>query len=132
MHSLHKTLITTAALTALTLCGVVSAEIKVAAAPKASTGFIVQAQSATDAARAVRVAGGRVTHELPIINGVSANLNASQVAKLRRQAELQLFADTTVKTQGTPVIDKYARAFIGADLLAAQGFSGSGVKIKVA
>ena len=100
-------------------------------APLPPVGYIVEAHSAANATQAVRRVRGRVTHELPIINGVSALLSASQAATLRQRADLQLFVDATVKTQGTPVIDKYARAFVGADLLAAQGYFGNGVTVAV-
>ncbi|MGB8693745.1 MAG: S8 family serine peptidase, partial [Steroidobacteraceae bacterium] len=97
----------------------------------ASAGYIVQAHGGASAARAVRRAGGHITHELPIINGVSALLNPAQVAQLRRNTHIDLFADTSVKTMGGPIIDQYARVEVGADKLGAQGFFGNGVTVAV-
>ena len=51
------------------------------------TSYIVEGQSAEGVAKAVGKVGGQITHELPIINGVSALLTPSQVALLRRTAE---------------------------------------------
>ena len=129
MNTWVKTLLLAATLAGFTVSEFATAQVKPAAT--ASSGFIVQGVSTRVATRAVRAVGGRVTHDLPIIHGVSANLSASQVARLRRRSDLQLFADASVKTQGSPIIDKYARAFIGADLLAAHGFYGNGVTVAV-
>ena len=61
--------------------------------------YIVEAHGNVSAAKAVRSVGGRITHELPIINGVSADLTPRQVAQLREVADLQLIADALVTTQ---------------------------------
>ena len=61
-----------------------------AASPKQAvqptTGYIIEAANTESAVRAVRTAGGQVTHELQIINGVSALLTSQQVAKLRHDS----------------------------------------------
>lgn len=49
------------------------------------TSYIVEGQSTESVAKSVRKAGGRVTHELPIIDGVSALLTPSAVALLHKQ-----------------------------------------------
>ena len=72
-----------------------------AAAPQKS--YIVEARDAAAAVRAVRLVGGRVTHELPIINGASAELSASQAARLSKNTQLQIFADAQVATQDSAI-----------------------------
>ena len=47
------------------------------------SGYIVEALGATSATKAVQQVGGRVTHDLPIIDGVAAKLTAAQAARLR-------------------------------------------------
>lgn len=46
--------------------------------------YIVQAESAGEAAGAVRSVGGIVTHELSIIQAVGATLDSSQLAAIRK------------------------------------------------
>ena len=84
----------------LTLSSALSAATA-GAAP--STGYIVETQGFTwaKAAMAVRNAGGQATHELPIINGVSATLTEAPAAKLRKNTQLELFADAPLMTQGS-------------------------------
>src|SRR5215472_7265768 len=85
---------------ALALVGATQAH---ASPPKASraSGYIVETRGQDSATQAVRRAGGRITHELPIIHGVSALLTPRQAARLRRNSALQLFADSAVQTQGS-------------------------------
>ena len=130
MRTLVRSLLLAAAFTGLAL-GEYPAEAKSVATAQASGVFIVQAACTREAARAVRAVGGRVMHELPIINGVSANLSTSQAAQLRMRAGFELFADAPVATQGGPIVDQYARIQIGADLLGAQGFYGNGVTVAI-
>ena len=93
--------------------------------------YIVESHGATSVATEVHKVGGRITHDLPIINGVSATLTRAQFAKLKKNTRLDLFADAPVATQGSPIVDQYARAYVGADLLGAQGFFGNGVTVAV-
>ncbi|HJX19542.1 MAG TPA: S8 family peptidase, partial [Steroidobacteraceae bacterium] len=94
-----------------------------------------------------------ITHDLPIIHGVSAMLTPAQAARLRQLGTVDLFADSAVTTQdhsdsrrrstssssrpsssspdASTVPNQDARAEIGADRLAAQGFDGTGVAVAV-
>src|SRR6516162_3827143 len=117
-------------------------------AHEACTSYIVEGQSAESVAKAVDKVGGHITHELPIINGVSALLTRSQVTVLRRQKQLTLFTDAPVTSQsqtqymynpygyyaytvGNAPIDPYARSMAGVEDAAAAGFDGTGVTIAV-
>src|SRR5438105_2033633 len=55
------------------------------AAPHAmpASAYIVQSHGTQSAVRIVRGVGGRITHDLPIIHGVSAMLTPAQAARLR-------------------------------------------------
>jgi serine protease AprX len=124
------------------LCGVATmlagASVK---QPAVCAGYIVQGTNAESAAQAVRSAGGRITHELPIIEGVSALLTPQQVARLRRNSHLTLFADAPVTTQASAAstskgtsparVDVYQRAIMGVNTLASEGINGAGVTIAV-
>src|SRR2546429_5301633 len=130
------------------------------AAPHAmpASAYIVQSHGAQSAVRIVTGVGGRITHDLPIIHGVSAMLTPPQATRLRQLGTVDLFADSSVKTQwgstwsGTArspvttqrqssssgdavpngaVPNQDARVEIGADRLGAQGFDGSGVTVAV-
>ena len=102
-----------------------------AAAAVTRSGYIVEARDTASAGKAVRHVGGRVTHDLPIINGVSALLTPTQLDSLRFDPTVTLFADAPVAAQGNPIVDSYARAFVGANLLAAQGLFGNGVTVAI-
>jgi hypothetical protein len=71
----------------------------VANAGAAASGYIVEAHGTDSAAKAVQRVGGRITHELPIVGGVSAMLTPAQAARLRKDKTLELFADMPVRTQ---------------------------------
>ena len=111
-------------------------------APDAATAnaYIVQSRGTQSAVRIVKRVGGRITHDLPIIHGVSAMLTPAQAARLRQLGTVDLFADTTVMTQwtegdsgssGGALPNQDARTEIGADRLGAQGFDGSGITVAV-
>src|SRR5437870_12145067 len=74
----------------------------------AASAYIVQSRGTQSAVRIVRGVGGRITHDLPIIHGVSAMLTPAQAARLRQLGTVDLFADSSVRTQwestwsGTP------------------------------
>src|SRR4030081_3368457 len=109
-----------------------------------ASAYIVQSHGTQSAVRIVRGVGGRITHDLPIIHGVSAMLTPAQAARLRQLGTVDLFADSSVTTQdhsdsrrrstssssrpsssspdASTVPNQDARAEIGADRLAAQGF----------
>ena len=123
------------------MLGLLSAVVAGQAGAQAETkAYIVEADRTVAAARAVRQVGGRVTNELPIVNGVSALLSPGQAARLRKNAHLQLFADSPVSAQTSTsttisatsnVPDIYQRAMIGVNELAAQGINGAGVTVAV-
>jgi serine protease AprX len=117
-------------LAALTLCAqalaATPAHRHVAAV---ATGYIVEANGSGSAAKAVRSVGGRVTRDLPIIDGVAAQLTSAQAAQLRKSASLSLFADGTLVTQGGP--DAWNMPVMGVDKLHAQGINGTGVTVAV-
>src|SRR5256885_9005294 len=49
-----------------------------------ASAYIVQSHGTQSAVRIVRGVGGRITHELPIIHGVSAMLTPAPAARLRQ------------------------------------------------
>jgi len=117
----------------------------------AASAYIVQSRGTQSAVRIVKRVGGCITHELPIIHGVSAMLTAAQAARLRQLRTVDLFADSTVVTQdhegssysrssysgsgggytSPSVPNQDARVEIGADRLGAQGLNGTGVTVAV-
>ncbi|GAB4209986.1 MAG: hypothetical protein OHK0022_42080 [Roseiflexaceae bacterium] len=62
--------------------------------------YIIQAESATAAAALTTAAGGHVTRDLAIINGVAAQLDARALATLQADARIRLHADTPVRSAG--------------------------------
>ncbi len=105
----------------------------------ARSGYIVEARSAPGAAREVRRVGGKVTHELSIVGGVSALLSPSEAARLRAEPGISVFADAAVRTQASAASqplpettpDIYQRAMMGVNQLAAMGINGKGVTIAI-
>ena len=111
----------------------------------AASAYIVQSRGTESAVRVVSLVGARVTHDLPIIHGASALLTPAQAARLRQLGTVDLFADSTVMTEGwgsansgsgggyssPSVPNQDARVEIGADRLGAQGFNGTGVTVAV-
>ena len=95
--------------------------------------YIVEAHSVAQAADAVREAGGAVTNELPIVDGVSAALTPAEVAYLSDIRGVTLFADQPLATQGSSSVipDVYQRSLTGVNQLAAQGINGLGVTVAV-
>ncbi len=95
--------------------------------------YIVEAHSTARAADAVRRAGGAVTHELPIVDGVAAMLSPAQVIRLHKARGVEVFADGPVVTQNNPAVmpDVYQRKMTGVNTLAAQGFDGLGVTVAI-
>src|SRR4051794_31211769 len=85
---------TQAALAALLMTGAAQGETLGA--------YIVEGSSTAQARTAVMNAGGTVTGELNLIDGVSASLSALQVAHLREQPYVRgVFADAKVKVSAT-------------------------------
>jgi serine protease AprX len=113
----------------MTVLGALVLSTQLLAAGTRKSEYIVQAHGAASAAQAVSRAGGHVNRELPIINGVAATLSSAQVALLRKDATLELFADGQLKTQGGP--DAWNMPVMGVDRLHAQGINGTGVTVAV-
>jgi hypothetical protein len=64
--------------------------------PAALARYIVQSASMSFARETVVSAGGRVVAYLDVVHGVSAELTAAQVAKLRADPRIHLFADRSL------------------------------------
>jgi serine protease AprX len=92
------------------------------------TSYIVQAGSLAEAKAAVTKAGGRITHELGIINGVAATLSPAQAETLRAVTGLELQQDGAAKVMGY-VGKPYTTTHTGADRLHASGITGRGVTV---
>jgi serine protease AprX len=112
------------------LAGPVSARAPAGAAAtrEQAASYIVQAGTLHAAKAAVQAAGGRITHELGIINGVAATLSPAQVQTLRADTALEVQQDGAAKVMGyagTP----YTTAHTGADQLHASGITGRGVTV---
>ncbi len=76
--------------------------IPAAARPEPATEtFIVQASSAAVARTAVEKVGGRVTHELGIINAVGAELTAEQREVLEETAGIRIHRNRKTRTDGS-------------------------------
>lgn len=93
--------------------------------------YIVQAASLAEARARVTAAGGKVSHELGIIDAVAALLTPAQASRLDADPRLVVPADAAVKTQGGTVPNQYARQQLNVEGLAAQGFDGSGVTVAI-
>jgi serine protease AprX len=93
------------------------------------TQVIVQARDMAAAAEAVRQVGGRVTHELGIIDAVGAALTPTQTDAIRRAASARVYVDRTLRTAGSP--QSWAPSLVSADRLHAGGITGVGVTIAV-
>lgn len=110
----------------------------------ATTGrYIVSAHSATEAAAAVRHAGGQVVRPIALIDGVLATLTPAAASALAHKAGIHVSADREVKAgdDATPATNSAPVAFspllpappqaaeIGASALHAAGITGKGVTI---
>lgn len=106
--------------------------------------IIVQSKDGRASRRLVESVGGHVTHELTIIQAVSARVSRRGFAELRRQqGAYRVYLDGTVdvaaKPKTTPtqtptadqVQDTYYPALIGADRLHDLGIDGRGVGVAV-
>ena len=104
-----------------------AARTKLTAARVASASYIVQAPSFPMAVAAVKNAGGKITHELSIINAVAATLTPAQVTALRADRSLNLTPNGSASVAGTSA--PYAVRYTQADLMHAMGITGKGVSI---
>ena len=108
--------------------------------PEPVASYLVQASSDTAAQMAVERAHGAVTHDLPIINAVAANLNEAQLASLRHNSSLHVFANRAMALSGAPAptpptppphpeVQPYIVERTQANIVHAQGVTGQGVTI---
>ena len=97
-------------------------------APIAS--YIVQAASLDQAVHAVRSVGGKITHELGIINAVSTDLTLSELRILQAIDGLKIHADRKAEVSGAKLETDYSTV-VGATALHQEGIDGYGVTIAV-
>jgi serine protease AprX len=102
---------------------------RVPAGAPAPVRVIVQARDLSAAALAVAAAGGTVTHQLPIIEGVGAVVTPAQLAALRHDRALRVFPDRGVALSGTAGRATAVPAVVGAEQLHGSGVTGRGVTI---
>lgn len=112
----------------LTLIAVGNLTVAVAAASRATALYIVQATQPRVAAEAVRSVGGRITHELAIIDAVAARLSPAQVAQLEKRPGLTITLDRDAQVAGYAG-QPYVARHSGAAQLHASGVTGRGVTI---
>ena len=67
----------------LVVCGLAAPSLELPHSPEAAN-YIVQAETFSEAARAVAQVGGSITHELEIIDAVGATLSPRHVLALER------------------------------------------------
>jgi len=94
--------------------------------------YLVQASDYPVALFAVKHARGRVTHDLPIINAVAADLTRTQLQALERDARLKITPNRTARVSGKSSageVQPYLVERTNANLLHAQGITGRGVTI---
>lgn len=107
----------------------VSAPVRAAMSP-----VIVQARGAGMAAgAAVAQAGGQVTHDLPVVNGVAATVPTGNLPALAARPGLIVTADSAMTVQGavspSATTTSAYRKVVGADDLNADGYKGAGVTV---
>jgi serine protease AprX len=132
MRRCPRLLLATLTLPGLLLAGTAAAT---PAAPAPEAAVIVQGPGAADA---VRAAGGDVTRDLPIVDGVAATVPSSALPALRRAAGVRAVTpDGRVQLQATPTtsssttVNHVLNREIGADELHARGLTGKGVRVAV-
>ena len=97
---------------------------------------IVQSRApGIDAGTAVAAAGGTVTRDLSVVNGVAATVPSSALPALASRRGLVVTPDSPVKVQGTvsgtPETRSVYRKVVGGDTLDAAGHRGDGVTVAV-
>ena len=113
-----------------------------AAAQSGTSRYIVQGPDAQVVAERIRALGGRVSSELPLINGVGAELTTAQARALGKDGALRLQADHAIQVASSRTsgqifsnslgrFDTYYPGLVGAHALHAQGITGAGVTIAV-
>src|SRR3569833_3455633 len=98
----------------------------------AACSYLVQSSTYDTALAAVRRVNERVTHELPIIEAVAADLTPAQLVQLRTNKTLKITPDRVTRvSELTPgqEVQPYVVERTGANLLHAQGITGRGVTV---
>src|ERR1700746_3090250 len=96
--------------------------------------YLVQAGEYSVALSTVARAQGRVTHTLPIINAVAADLSPTQLRTLQHDSRLRITPNRTLRVSATSSasarqVQPYVVERTRANLLHAQGITGRGVTI---
>src|SRR6201987_2223868 len=94
--------------------------------------YLVQATEYAVALSTVTRAHGRVTHDLPIINAVAADLSPTQLRTLQRDSRLRITQNRQVRVSANSSakqVQPYVVERTNANLLHAQGITGRGVTI---
>ena len=92
--------------------------------------YVVQSSSAADARQNVTSVGGGVSEELQIINGVSADLNPTQVTKLRALPNIRVSEDRQVGTRGSKSVVTAVPIAVPSTALALTDGTGVNAKTK--
>ena len=101
--------------------------------------WIVQAETTSAAVVAADLAGGEVTHELPLINAIAVSLDRAQSRRLAQDPSLRLWPDTRLHLAGRKKKKKHGNAIpepgfpgvANAAALHVQGIDGAGVNVAV-
>ena len=100
--------------------------------------YIVQAADIEKAAAAVEAVGGKISHELNIIDAVGARLGSAQLAALKETGLVQVYQDRSVevakkppKTTTPTIPDSSYPTLVSADILHDDGITGAGVTVAV-
>src|SRR5581483_10627582 len=98
-----------------------------------ASSYLVQGPSYSVAREAVSAAAGRITHELPIINAVAADLTTMELAALRGDARLKITPNRSTQVSSDIATAQEVQPYIvertNASLLHSQGITGAGVTI---
>jgi serine protease AprX len=125
------------ALAALMVAAVPGGAMASAAAPEAARASVIVRATASGAAQAaVEAAGGRVTRDLWIVDGVAAEVPVAALGALRAQPGIvDVGPDDPVQVQANPSPLHAASAVyprvVGADRLWSEGVDGEGVTVAV-
>jgi serine protease AprX len=137
--SLKRTLMWTVALMLAIATITASAGISSRASAAETQSYIVQSDSAEQAARLVEQYGGSVTSYLEIINGVGALLTSEVAQQLAELPGVRVTINARMKINSAPAGGKPNKAnpetdypdVVGADAVWAAGVTGKGVTVAV-
>ena len=103
---------------------------------EAPRSVLIQADTVSAAAGAVSSVGGKITHELGIIDAVAAELTTQQVEALQRMEGVsRIYGNRQVevakKPTPTEITDTIYPSRVGANRLHAEGITGAGITVAV-